>query len=160
LMCDDPISMRLGVSPGEVLRITEAVTGSGSPTAVAAAAEQIRLLDARHRAIQPGMAELATAPLSLAIVATSATGQRYAVLRAEATLPNQGAGYTYTAAGTGTTPEPDDAGTPDAGCRTNFSGCCSWHMAIDGCQADGTLRCADGFISSCRCNSDGTRACP
>jgi hypothetical protein len=162
LMCDDPISLRFGVSPGDVLRIIHAVAGSSSPEAVAAAIESLRIMEERHRAMEPGVAELETAPWSLAMLATALTGARFTILRAEATLPNQGADYAYQTAGSAGTTTTEDAGTPDSGtCPAGFSGCCSYHMGIQGCATDGRLMCNDMTASpSCRCNSDGTRACP
>jgi hypothetical protein len=161
LMCDDPVSIRFGVSADAALRILRSVTGDASPQAIAGAIQLARQQQERMRAMRPAVAELSTAPYSLAMLATALTGARFAILRGEATLPNQGADYAYTAASSSPGGAPEDAGTPDSGCPSGFSGCCSWHMGVGPCLSDGHLQCNDMTNSpSCYCNpGDGTRAC-
>ena len=161
LMCDDPISLRFGISPAAALRIIHAVAGDASPQAIAAGIQQAQQLQERSQRNRPGVAELATAPWSLAMLATSLTGARFAIMRGEATLPNQGADYAYTTGSGSSGAGMEDAGTPDSGCPSGFSGCCSWHMGVGPCLPSGSLQCNDMTNSpSCYCNpGDGTRAC-
>jgi hypothetical protein len=95
IMCDDPISIRFG-SLDEARRIIqEDLGGSPSPADVANAARRLQEWQRRAERNQVGANELSTAPLSLATLAASLTGQRFAIVRAEATMPLQGANYQY-----------------------------------------------------------------
>jgi len=101
LMCDDPVSIRFG-SLAEIRHIVETeLGGSPSPAQVAAAVARIRFMEERRRQQQPAVSELSTAPWSLIMLATALTGQRYAISRADATLPLQGAEYAYHASSSG-----------------------------------------------------------
>ncbi len=155
IMCQDPISLRLGISPAEILAVVRGLGSNPSPATVAAAMVTLQGMVSAYRNPSTEVAELSTNPAFMAIMATFITGQRYVIMRGEATLPNQGADYAYQTGGAAT-PPPE---TPDSGCPRNFSGCCSHHTGMDSCHPDGTLHCLDGWVSGCRCNPDGTRAC-
>jgi hypothetical protein len=94
-MCDDPISIRFG-SIDEARRIIQEELGSSpSPADIVNAAQRLRQLEQRAARNRVGANELRVAPLSMLALAAAITGQRFAIVRAEATLPLQGASYQY-----------------------------------------------------------------
>lgn len=95
VMCDDMISIRSGI-PIEQIRDLSAAAGSGSPDRIAVQLDRIRTAEERLGRAQTGMDELergAEAPWLSSL--TLLTGARFVVMRAEATMPNQGADYEY-----------------------------------------------------------------
>ena len=65
------------------------------PEQIAAAFSRLRSIDARERSARTGISELASAPWSVLALATALTGQRFAIVHSDATLPLQSARYQY-----------------------------------------------------------------
>jgi hypothetical protein len=94
IMCKDA----LGVRYPSAARIRDAVSGAigmPSPGTIIGAIGAIRDAERTVAETDPGAAELRTAPNSAGLLLGLITGQRFAVLRAEASMPNQGANYAY-----------------------------------------------------------------
>jgi hypothetical protein len=94
VMCKDA----LGVRYPSAARIRDAVSGAigmPSPGSIIGAIGAIRDAERSVAETDPAAAELRTAPNSAGLLLGLITGQRFAILRAEASMPNQGANYTY-----------------------------------------------------------------
>jgi hypothetical protein len=93
LMCDDIFSLNSG-TPTEQIR--DLARAGGDPQRIAAALDRIEIAQARLDRAAPGVTEHERGAESPGLMwVTALTGARFVVLRAEATLPNQGADYTY-----------------------------------------------------------------
>jgi len=94
LFCDDYISLRTGLPLGAADDLASAVA-SGDMTRINAAqgrfVHAVRRLDRES----PGVDELGEAETPYVGIVYSAFGARFRVIRAEATMTNQGAGFTY-----------------------------------------------------------------
>lgn len=93
IMCKDPVTLRFGES-GAARAFGDAVR-RGDPAGIVGGYVGVAAAEAAEIAAHPELGELTVAPLYSLMLATSGTGQRYVVLRGEATLPMQGASYTY-----------------------------------------------------------------
>lgn len=95
-MCDDYLSLRTGI-PRAALQELAARAGSGSatPEEVAALVRRVRQSRERLGRAAPGMDELAQAEAPWLGYLTALTSSRFVVIRAEATMRNQGADYDY-----------------------------------------------------------------
>jgi hypothetical protein len=96
IMCDDIVSLKTGV-PLEAVRelATRTASGGASPAEIAAMLERVRDGRARLQRASPGVAELDGAESPWLAYLTAVTGARFVILRAEATMPNHGAAYSY-----------------------------------------------------------------
>lgn len=96
LMCDDVLSLRSGVPLAQLRDLAAKVSsGTASIDELEAAQRRVELAQARLDRAQPGVDELGQAEVPWAIGITALTGARFVVLRAEATLPLQSAGYSF-----------------------------------------------------------------
>ncbi len=95
-MCDDYLSLRTGI-PRAALEDLARVSSSStaSPDEIAGAVRRVRQSRERLGRADPGMDELANAEAPWLGYLTALTGSRFVVLRAEATMRNQGADYSY-----------------------------------------------------------------
>jgi hypothetical protein len=89
IMCRDALALRYP----RVAAIRDAVgraIGSGSVSDILAAGAAIREAERGEGETDAATAELRTAPNNAGLLLTLATGQRFAIVRAEASMPNQG----------------------------------------------------------------------
>lgn len=96
IMCDDILSLKTGV-PAAAAEHLANVTSSGTASLdeITAAVERVQDARARLTRAEPGVSELEQAESPSLSYLTVATGARFIVLRAEATMPNHGAPYSY-----------------------------------------------------------------
>lgn len=96
IMCDDIVSLKTGVPLAAVQHLaTRTASGDASLDEITAMVERVR--DGRDRLARanPGVGELDQAETPWLSYLTAVTGARFMVLRAEATMPNHGASYSY-----------------------------------------------------------------
>jgi len=95
-MCDDYASLRSGI-PMAALRDLARRSGSSTsdPNEIAELVRRVRHSRERLVRARPGMDELSQSQVPWLGYLTALTGSRFVVLRAEATMRNQGASYTY-----------------------------------------------------------------
>ncbi len=89
IMCRDALGLRYP-NADAIRRAVSGAIGSGSVGEILAAGALIRDAERGVGASNPGNAELRVAPNSAGLLLTLATGQRFAIARAEASMPNQG----------------------------------------------------------------------
>jgi hypothetical protein len=95
-MCDDYLSLRTGVPRAALQDLARrSASGTATPDEMAALVRRVRLSRERLGRARPGMDELAQAEAPWLGYLTALTGSRFVVLRAEATMRNQGADYPY-----------------------------------------------------------------
>ncbi|RLB56401.1 MAG: hypothetical protein DRJ42_03555, partial [Deltaproteobacteria bacterium] len=94
LLCDDYLSLRTGF-PRAAAEEVAAAAASGDAARVQAAQERFAHASQRLAEESPGFDELNEAATPYAGVVYSVFGARFRVLRAEAEMTNQGAGFTY-----------------------------------------------------------------
>jgi hypothetical protein len=94
LLCDDYAALRGGVPREATAELVEALR-SGDEDRIRAAQERYDHTVERIEREQPGLDELAHTAAPHAGIAYSAYGARFRIIRAEATMTNQGAGFTY-----------------------------------------------------------------
>lgn len=92
-ICKDPITLRFG--EGGAAEAFGRAIRRGDVGGIVGGYVGVMAAESAEIARNPGLGELTVAPLYSLILATSGTGQRYVVLRGEATLPLQGAQYQY-----------------------------------------------------------------
>ncbi len=96
LLCDDYVSLRTGLPLGLRRELSDDMSGGAvDPDEIASLARRLRINQARLDSASPGMDELGQAESPWAGFLTVLSGARFHVLRAEATLRNQGASYDY-----------------------------------------------------------------
>lgn len=93
IMCKDALGMRYPSAAAIRDRVRDAIR-TPSPDTIIGAIGAIRDAERDVAETDPGAAELRTAPNSAGLLLGLITGQRFAVIRAQAQLPNQGAPYT------------------------------------------------------------------
>ena len=96
IMCDDIVSLKTGVPLAAVQHLaTRTASGDASLDEITAMVERVQ--DGRDRLARanPGVGELDSAETPWLSYLTAITGARFMVLRAEATMPNHGAPYSY-----------------------------------------------------------------
>ncbi len=93
IMCKDALGMRYPSAAAIRDRVRDAIR-TPSPGSIVGAIGAIRDAERDVSETDPGAAELRTAPNSAGLLLGLITGQRFAVIRAQAQLPNQGAPYT------------------------------------------------------------------
>lgn len=89
IMCRDALALRYPNAAAVRDAVGRAI-GSGSVSDILAAGAVIRDAERGVGAIDSAAAELRTAPNNPGLLLTLATGQRFAIVRAEASMPNQG----------------------------------------------------------------------
>jgi len=89
IMCRDALGLRYPNAAAIRDAVGQAI-GSGSVSDILAAGSVIRDAERGVGASNPAVAELRTAPNNAGLLLTLATGQRFAIVRAEASMPNQG----------------------------------------------------------------------
>ncbi len=96
IMCDDIISLKTGVPLAAAQHLMD-VTSSGTASLdeISAAVDRVQSARDRLTRAEPGVSELEQAESPSLSFLTAATGARFIVLRAEATMPNHGAPYSY-----------------------------------------------------------------
>jgi hypothetical protein len=94
IFCDDYISLRTGIPFGAAEDLADAIS-TGDMTRIRASAGRFTHATARLREEGAGVDELGEAEVPYAGIVYSAFGARFRVIRAEATMTNQGAGFTY-----------------------------------------------------------------
>lgn len=94
IMCKDALALRYP-SAARIRDAVGAAIGAPSIESITGAIGAIRDAERNVAETDPGAAELRTAPNSAGILLGLITGQRFAIVRAEASMPNQGAGYEY-----------------------------------------------------------------
>lgn len=95
-MCDDYLSLRGGVPRAALEDLARGTaSGTASPDEIASMVRRVRQSRERLARARPGMEELGYAEAPWLGYLTALTGSRFVVLRAEATMRNQGADYAY-----------------------------------------------------------------
>lgn len=94
LMCDDYASLRTSI-PNDALDELARATASGDREMITAAVRRLRINERRLDQAEPGMEELRAAEAPFVAWLFMLTGSRFKVLRAEATMRNHGAPYSY-----------------------------------------------------------------
>ena len=96
IMCDDIISLKTGVPLAAAQHLMDVTTsGTASLDEISAAVDRVQSARDRLTRASPGVTELEQAESPSLAYLTAATGARFIVLRAEATMPNHGAPYSY-----------------------------------------------------------------
>ncbi|MDP3276816.1 MAG: hypothetical protein Q8Q09_16570 [Deltaproteobacteria bacterium] len=95
VMCKDALGIRYPTADAVRRAVGGVLSGPLTPGAVIGAVGAIRDAERSAAESDPGAAELRTAPNSAGLLIGMVTGQRFAVVRGEASMPNQGAGYGY-----------------------------------------------------------------
>jgi hypothetical protein len=96
IMCDDIVSLKTGVPLAAVQHLaSRTASGDASLEEISAMIERVQ--DGRDRLARssPGVSELDSAESPWLSYLTAVTGARFTVMRAEATMPNHGASYSY-----------------------------------------------------------------
>jgi hypothetical protein len=94
LMCDDYGSLRTSIPEAALTDLAKA-TATGDRVLIAGAVRRVRHSEERLDQAEPGMEELRAAEAPFVAWLFALTGSRFKVLRAEATLRNHGAPYSY-----------------------------------------------------------------
>jgi len=94
LFCDDYLSLRTGLPSGAARDLIDAIL-SGDTDRVVAAEHHLRRATERLDRESVGVDELGEAETPMAAIVYAAFGARFRILRAEATMTNQGAGFVY-----------------------------------------------------------------
>lgn len=94
-MCDDYLSLRTEVPRAALTDLARRRSSGADPEEVAALVRRVRQSRDRLERASPGMDELRNAEAPWLGYLTALTSSRFVVFRAEATMRNQGADYTY-----------------------------------------------------------------
>ena len=95
VMCDDIVSLKTGVPLEAIQHMASAIGHGASPGEIMRMVERVQAGRDRIRRARPGIAELDHAESPNLAYLTALTGARFSVMRAEATMPNHGASYSY-----------------------------------------------------------------
>ena len=95
ILCNDYASFRTGGAMDRVRDLAGGAVGGGSSGETSSLVDRVRTTAGETSYSDPGLAELAYAESDWLGFLTTASGARFYVVRAEATLRNQGAHYAY-----------------------------------------------------------------